>query len=335
MLYQPAYLPQHGVADVILDPVRRLIWVVATHLPAPKLQVRDAATDVLLHCIKASSVGGECPSAILAFTYAATPTAVLVNGVEVCVSERQEILANQFAVLPRDAIIVTTMYKHDSRYIEPYVEYYTAKGAHGFLLYDNNPTCMHEGAIHWPLPYWTSEAEGIHCAQSTHLAHAALLTAVFGKNAWLLNVDLDEYLHTSYTLPRLAELAAMGDCTVMAFRSQWADCKALGVCAPSTSPHRIRTAPFVFEWPQRSKYMQRHAFDDPLLRDVPTFHRGIHRPRSASVPERSIVLLKPHEGVLLHFAHASGAPRSAGIVFTHQLQSTAASEGVPDATPPP
>ena len=315
-----------GVADVILDVPRRLVWVVCTALPAPKLQVRDAATETLLHCVKVSSVAGECPSAILAFAYlTTTPQAVTINGHEIELDERAALLQQKFARLPKHAVVITTLFKHDAENLDAYVDYYTSKGAHGFLLYDNNPTPRPElNAIHWPLTYW--EKPGVHCAQSTHLAHAALLCAVFGKKTWLLNVDLDEYLQMPLSLPDLVEVAMAGKCDAVGFRSVWADSETHGVEAVREAPDTIRKAPYYFAWPQRAKYMQRHTIDCPLLRDIPTLHRGIHRPANT----QKLVILEPDEGHVLHFAFASGAPRNPGLFFIHQpadiLQSTAESQ---------
>lgn len=303
------------VADVILDVSRRIVWVVCTSLPAPKLQIRDAATDTLLQCVKVSSLGGECPSAILAFGYISTPNAVTVNdGEEIELEERASLLRKKFARLPDNAVVLTTLFKHDADNLNSYVDHYMAKGAHGFLLYDNHPFHRPElNAIHWPLEYW--EKPGVHRAQSTQLTHAALLCAVFGRNTWLLNVDLDEYVMTPMSLPDIVEVATLGKCDVVGFRSVWADSETHGVEAVAKAPHTIRKAPFYFTWPHRSKYMQQHVIECSMLRDIPKLHRGIHHPATGA---KKLIILEPDEGHVLHFAFASGAPRNPGLFFLHQ-----------------
>lgn len=335
IMYTPARVGD-DVLDVLLDTKRHLVWLVCAHLPAPRVRVVNAATDERLVCVKSSSIAGECPSALLAYTYVAEPAphAVLVNGVEVCLTDRLEVLRARFATLPRRAVVVTTLYKHDTENLQPYIDYYISKKAHGLLLYDNNDTPAFEHAIPWPLPYWKSP--GVHNAQSTHLTHAALVCALYGNETWLLNVDLDEYLVSPLSLPDIAVLADGGGCDAVGFRSQWVDSEAHGVLAASKAPHTIRKAPFVFTWPHRAKFMQRYALDDPLLRDIKKLHRGIHRPFNGTVTK--MVVLEPEEGTLLHFAFASGAARPPGIFcFTthHQDQSNPASEAGEGATPPP
>lgn len=296
------------VADVLLDRSRKLVWIICAHLPAPKLKVLDAATEQSLHLVKTSSTSGECPSALLLFAYDTLPQALLINGQEACVNERLEWLERTFASLPANAVLVTTMFKSDAHNLDSYIEHYTGKKAHGFILYDNNEIPLDpDKAIHWPWPYW--KAEGVHCAQALQLLHAAALCAVYGKHTWLLNVDLDEYMISSLSLPDLVAVASAGGCDAVGVRSLWADSPSHGVKAVAHAPDSILKAPYVFAWPQRSKYMQLHQLEN--VHQAAALHRGIHKPAAAS----KVLILTPEEGRIFHFAFASGAQRNETLIL--------------------
>lgn len=293
------------VVDVLLDESRKLVWVLCPTLPAPKLKVYHGATGELLQCTHVSSKTGECPSAILAYAYEKEtdpPSYVRINDNDVCLEERLDGLRAFFSV-PRP-IIVTTLFKHDGHNMQPFVDYYKGMKASGFLVYDNNDDApLHEETIRWPVPYWNADGK-THLAQSTHLAHAALLCHIYSPTTWLFNLDFDEYVvMMPFDLQQICAVADGGGCDVIGLRSIWADA-ADGVVAVAKDPTSIKKSPFYFQWPQRSKYGQRHAALNSL-------HRGIHSPAWCEKK----VILDPHEGHILHFAYASGARRNASLLF--------------------
>jgi hypothetical protein len=304
-MHSPAII-RNVVADVLLDERRRQVWVLCPSLPAPKLKVYHGTTGELMKCTYVSSKTGECPSALLAYAYQneEAPAYVQIDGTDICLKERLDGLRHFFST-PRSSV-VTTLFKDDAHNMDPFVKYYNGKKIGGFLLYDNNPTttATFENTIHWPLPYWSADGEGkIHLAQSTHLTHAALVCHIYSPTTWLFNFDFDEYLVMPFTFDQLCDVAAGAGCDVTGIRSIWANA-AEGVVAVAKDPTSIRKSPFYFQWPQRSKYGQRHLLEKSL-------HRGIHAPTWCEKQ----VILDPHEGHLLHFAYASGATRNTNLVF--------------------
>lgn len=301
-MHSPAIIG-NVVADVLLDESRKRVWVLCPSLPAPKLKVYDGASGDLLKCVQVSSKTGECPSALLAFSYdpLPPPAFVQIDGVDVCLKERLDGLREFFAT-PRP-ILVTTLFKEDVHNMDPFVTYYTNKKASGFLLYENKDVASHpSSSIAWPWPYWNTDGR-THLAQSTHLAHAALVCHIFSPTTWLFNFDFDEFMVMPMTLGQLCDVVSKGGCDVVGFRSVWADA-AEGVKAVAKDPVSIRKSPFYFQWPQRSKYGQQHTSQKSL-------HRGIHAPTWCEKQ----VILDPKEGHILHFAYASGAPRKENLVF--------------------
>lgn len=302
-MHQPAIVEIHGkivVADVLLDLPRSLVWAVCPRLPAPKLRVVDGATGEALKCTYNASKAGECPSAVLAYAYVGPPPAtVLIAGREICLQERLEWISEFFS-RPREVLVTTLFDTSDDVTLTTYKKTYKE-----VLFYENSAVAKYdETSIPWPLPYWSGE--GIHCAQSTHLAHAALLCHIYAPHTWLFSFDLDEYVSSMFSLEQLVTFASSGQCDAVGLRSVWADAPG-GVAAVHDAPDTIRTSPFTFEWPQRSKYGQQHL-------DVKTLHRGIHAPGWCM----KTVLLEPREGRILHFAYASGAPRPSTLVLSLQ-----------------
>lgn len=313
MRYAPATLPGRGaaavVADVVLDSLRRLVWLVCPSMPSADVRVMHGDTGASLPCIHIStSPDGEVPSALLGYSFEGhdTPTTVRVLDTDVCLAGRLSPLRE---LLAGAEVVVTTLF--DARAPDAGLRdlfewhYRTRHGVQAFLMYDNAGDSPDDSrSIPWALPYWADGTPGAHCAQSTQLAHAALVCSLYAPpHAWLLNVDLDEYLASSVPLRAITSAAVASGYDVVGVRSVWADA-TLTMEETIKTGEGMRLSPFTFAWPQRSKFAQQHVA-------LASMHRGIHAPSGG---KRTLVL-SPEEARLLHFAFVSGAARSQHLLL--------------------
>ena len=259
----------------------------------------------------------------MGFACPGDPVDVTVDGTRVCLGERLRPLR---ALVGSGGLLVTTLF-HSGRQdagLRAIWEwhYRTRHGANGCVLYDHAGKASDPGeapdAIPWVLPYMT---DGVHCAQSLQLVHAALACHLYAPpKTWLLNVDFDEFLWSVVPLRTItATLSATSHYDAVGARCMWADADDVEAAVRAGGDDQrsggddqgsggdgqnLRVSPFTFAWPQRAKYAQRHD-------SLQTIHRGIHAP----APGARVLPMTPEEGRLVHFAYASGAARSEHILL--------------------
>lgn len=298
MFYVPARIGE-SVVDVLYG--KGLVWVVCTSDPGD-IEVRVGHSAMVRVHTSMSSDPSQ-PSHVLAYRCpdgVDGAAEVTVGGVHVCLGAR---LAPLREVASHGTLLVTTLYhaERPDAALRPIWEwhYRTRHRVQRFLVYDNSGTA--KDAIPWSLPYAVSE--GVHCAQSAQLVHAALVCHLYAPpRTWLLNVDFDEFLVSVVPLRQIVETLGCTAYDAVGARCMWAD--ADDVAAAVRRGAGLRTSPFTFAWPQRSKYAQRHD-------SLESIHRGIHAP----APGARVMHMSPDEGRLVHFAYASGSARSEHLLL--------------------